>query len=140
MNVDNIDWNMMKYIGDALIDAHIVLNLVTNNWSEKGLMLIDNDFSEWTFGNYKWDNNKKETHPYIGCNGDRMTHVAKGIIGIRMDGIEDVKYHNLNVYNLYEYSDLGSDKCGKYWDEDFKQFEGKGHFLQNVPYLYGYTG
>lgn len=60
-------------------------------------MLIDNEFIEWTLGEYKWDNLKQDKHPYIGCNGDRMTHINKGIIGIRMDSVENIKYNGLNT-------------------------------------------
>ena len=59
---------------------------------------------------------------------------------MRLDGVENVAFRGLDVYNLYESSSIGSVKCGDYWDGDFGHFEGGGHFYQRVPYLYGFTG
>jgi len=57
-----------------------------------------------------------------------------------MDGVENVVFKNLEIYDLHEKSDLGSELCGDYWDCDPLAFTGQGHFLQNSPYFYGYTG
>ena len=56
-----------------------------------------------------------------------------------MDGVDDVSFRNLEIFELHEYSALGSDLCGEYWDSN-SIFNGGGHFLQNTPYFYGYTG
>ena len=79
-------------------------------------------------------------HPYIGCNDDAMTMAPKGVIGVRMDGADEVEFQHLDIYNLRESSDPGSRVCGDYWDADFSRFEGGGHPFQSPPYLYGYTG
>ena len=57
-----------------------------------------------------------------------------------MDGVENVKFRNLEISELEEQSALGSELCGKYWDEDSRFFDGGGHFLTNTPYFYGFTG
>ena len=59
-----------------------------------------------------------------------------------MDGVDEVKFTDLEIYDLHEASPLGSELCGEYWDgtEELGNFEGGGHFLQNTPYFYGYTG
>jgi len=41
---------------------------------------------------------------------------------------------------LREYSSIGSDLCGEYFDGHYTKFIGGGNTLQNEPYLYGYTG
>jgi len=72
-----------------------------------------------------------------------MGHVPKGIIGIRMDGVEDVTFDGLTITGLHEQSLKGSELCGEYWDgnsKGFTRFFGQGNTLQNEPYLYGYTG
>lgn len=69
-----------------------------------------------------------------------MAHVPKGVIGIRMDGVEGVSFKNLEISDLTEQSEMGSTVCGVYWDEMFQKFMGGGNTLQNAPYLYGYTG
>ena len=57
-----------------------------------------------------------------------------------MDGVENVQFRNLEIRELEERSALGSELCGKYWDEDSRFFDGGGHFLTNTPYFYGFTG
>ena len=140
LGYDNIPWDHVSYIGDVLIDAHITMDLCTNDWGEKGLMVIGQTFSNWALGKHKWDPTDPNLHPFLGCNGDRMTHSAKGTMGIRIDGVENIKFNNLNIYNLYEKSPIGLTLCSEYWDGNMENFFGTGHFLQNTPYLYGYTG
>ena len=57
-----------------------------------------------------------------------------------MDGVENVVFKNLEIYDLHEMGDLGSEVCGDYWDPEPLTFTGQGHFNQNSPYFYGYTG
>ena len=62
-----------------------------------------------------------------------------------MDGVDDVSFSNLEIYDLFEGSPLGSDLCGEYWTNVHTQafgqrFQGGGHHSQNTPYFYGYTG
>lgn len=57
-----------------------------------------------------------------------------------MDGVDNVNFRDLDIYDLKEQSPLGSELCGEYWDEDSRFFNGGGHFLTNTPYFYGYTG
>ena len=63
-----------------------------------------------------------------------------GVMGIRMDGVENVMFRDLTISGLEEKGDRGSDLCGDYWDGVFTMFRGRGNTLQNTPYLYGYTG
>jgi len=90
-------------------------------------------------GEDTWNDDISWNHPYLGCNVDRMGHIPKGLIGIRMDGVEDVVFENLEIYNLQESSPLGSELCGEYW-ESVTLFEGGGNVFQNTPYYSGYTG
>ena len=60
-----------------------------------------------------------EDRAYLGCNNDRMSHVPKGLVGIRMDGVESVTFDDLEIGDLHELSPLGSDLCGQYWDGMF---------------------
>merc|ERR550525_1943432 len=138
-----IEWETVTYVGSALTDAEILLSLVTNDWEELGLVFMENDFGLWAQGEVVWSETdpKGFDHPFIGCNVDRMGHVPKGIIGVRMDGVEDVTFTDLTISGLHEQSLRGSELCGEYFDEaGFKTFMGKGNTLQNAPYLYGYTG
>ena len=133
------EWRQIQYVGTPLTDAHVALSLAAIDWGQQGMMLMDDEFQRWALGKHEFTA-KREGHPYLGCNNDRMSHVPKGVVGLRMDGVEDVVFSDLQIYDLAEYSDLGSELCGPYWDEKHDKFDGGGHFLQNAPYLYGYTG
>lgn len=100
---------------------------------------MENNFTDWAQGTFSFSDARMSS-PKIGCNVDRMGHVPKGIIGIRMDGVENVVFNGLTITDLHEQSKRGSDLCGEYWDETFTNFMGMGNTLQNAPYLYGYTG
>merc|ERR1719203_2711083 len=114
------------------------------------MMWLGYDFADWALGKTQWvdDDNVTETidptwrmaHPYLGCNNDRMSHAPKGVLGIRMDGVDDLSFHNVEVYDIYEVGTMGSELCGDYWDEQSQYFDGGGHFLQKTPYYYGFTG
>ena len=137
----NMSWIEAHYIGSHLTDAFMAVALSTSDWSEMGLLYVEgptmsaDKLLEWAVGQYTFD----FANPVLGCNNDRMTHAPKGVLGIRMDGVNDVSFTNLEIADLYEGSPLGSELCGEYWEGDMK-FDGGGHFLQNTPYFYGYTG
>jgi len=133
-------WSEAHYVGSALTDAEIALHLATDDWGEQGLLVIDDQFVKWTKGLHQWDDDDRLGHPYLGCNNDRMAHVPKGVIGIRMDGVENVVFDGLEISDVVETSALGNEVCGAYWDGLFQRFMGEGNTLQNAPYLYGYTG
>lgn len=72
-------------------------------------------------------------------------HVASGVIGVRIDGVEGVSFDGLHISNLREHSGLGSHFCGEYWEvscdsSDSDHNYGGANMFQNAPYLYGYTG
>ena len=140
--LDNMDWSKATYIGDTLTDAHIAMTLSTNDWGELQLIMMDDDFLKWTQGKHQYSMDEDALHPQIGCNNDRMTHLAKGVMGIRMDGVEEIVYNNLNIHDIYEYGGLGSNLCGEYWTNSdiFLSPAIGGHFLQRAPYAIGYTG
>jgi len=135
-----MNWTEAKYVGSALTDSFIALALATSDWGEKSLLWISDDFIAWSLGLDSWDYTDKVSRPYLGCNNDRMSHAPKGVQGIRMDGVENVAFRNLEIADLVESSPLGTELCGPYWDEDDRSFDGGGHFLTNTPYFYGYTG
>jgi hypothetical protein len=141
----DIVWSETEYVGSALMDSYIALHQATNNsnWGELGQMFMG-EIANWaTGGGYVWSDESTDDgqgNPYLGCNNDRMTHVPKGVVGIRMDGVDGVTFDGLEIYDLREYSDLGSELCGEYWEPQMLAFVGEGHFLQNGPYFQGYTG
>jgi len=106
---------------------------------ELGQSLIPEKMSSWVLGDYEWNDENDNDTPYLGCNVDRMGHTPKGVMAIRMDGVEDVNIDGLEIYNLQESSPLGSELCGNY-STFVKLFKGGGNVFQNTPYYSGYTG
>merc|ERR1712130_458513 len=104
-----------------------------------GQSLIPEKMSSWVLGHYEWNDENDNDTPYLGCNVDRMGHTPKGVMAIRMDGVEDVNIDGLEIYNLQESSPLGSELCGNY-STFVKLFKGGGNVFQNTPYYSGYTG
>merc|ERR1719361_1728224 len=143
---ENVDWANVKYVGSALSDAEITLKMIGQDWGDLALVYLTDDFTNWAIDNHSWPSSDNASFaddtPYFGCNNDRMGHVPKGIIGIRMDGVEDVVFKDLSITDIHEQGHIGSDLCGDYWDDDaeFRSFFGGGNTLQNTPYMYGYTG
>ena len=121
-----------------LTDVTITINMVVNDWAISGFSRITEDFYKWTIGEYIYTGQDASAGAkgignydarYIGCNNERMTHVVKGVMGIPMEGAEDMRITNLEIGDLHEYSELGSYAGGEYWDETVTSFTGKGHFL-----------
>ena len=80
---DNIKWSEMQYVGTPLTDAIVAMSAASDDWGEMGLMWVTDHFSGWALGQYQWNDDGQvltdESHPYLGCNNDRMTHVPKGV-------------------------------------------------------------
>ena len=79
---DDLDWTQVSYVGNALMDSFIALGMATTDWGEMGMFYMEgtafgqyDGFGQWTLGQNTFSN---FTHPYLGCNNDRMTHVPKG--------------------------------------------------------------
>ncbi len=59
------------------------------------------------------------------CNGDRMHHVNKGTLGMKLDGCNRVTIENCSVKNIDNDSVMGSEFCGPY---------DVSHQGQEIPY------
>lgn len=75
---DGISWSEVEYKGSPLTDAVVLLGIATDDWAEKNVLLLGDDFMAWALGDNQWDDEDEEGHPYLGCNNDRMGHVPKG--------------------------------------------------------------
>ena len=111
----------IKYYGNPLSDAQVALGIFSepffSNWGLRSEP--DNTRGKETF--YRWATDsgyKYDSLPNCArfvCNADCMFHLNKGIIGIRLDGIENSIIKNLDIKNLYNESPLGSYACGSYY-------------------------
>ena len=86
----NID-EMAKhnYVGSVLTDAYIAMGTLSDDWNYLGFLQIsrNDDFSltKWTQGEGIGDDTWR-----FGCNQDIMGHSGKGLIGLRVDGVNDL--------------------------------------------------
>ena len=74
---DGIVWSEVEYRGSPLTDAILTLGMITDDWNELNVLLLD-DLPEWALGENPWDDEDEKGHPYLGCNNDRMSHASKG--------------------------------------------------------------
>merc|ERR1712113_588232 len=101
----------------------------------------NSELIKWAFGDDPYYKNiissdnintEQQLNELVTCNGDIMQHPLKGIIGMKISGVSNVQFKgNINIYNLYDSSNLGSTLCGQYT---------KANFGQQLPYSYGFSG
>ena len=75
---EDIDWTKVEYVGTALTDAFIALGLSTEDWGQKSLLWLSDDFNDWALGRHSWSYSADDARPWFGCNNDRMSHAPKG--------------------------------------------------------------
>jgi len=135
--LDN-DFSETSYIGNALTDAFIAMNKLSDNWNYLGGMMIKNDVT------VPWAEDEAGFYDDWGfaCNVDPMLHSGKGILGFRMDGVKDVEINGLEIYNLHDATPLGRSECGEYegYEEISVNRENGGHFRQLFPIQVGFSG
>jgi len=125
------------YKGNALTDAYIAMNKLSDNWGYLGGMMIKNSVT------VAWAENEASFYDSwaFACNVDPMLHSGKGILGFRMDGVKDVEINGLEIYNLLDQTPLGRTECGAYdtfWAGPSRT--AGGHFRQLEPVQVGFSG
>ena len=142
----NEDYKDFEYVGSALSDAYLYLSSIDikNEFSYLGFMEVtfidfenDNeirsDLIDWVNGN-----GVPRTDWVFSCNQDIMGHSGKGLLGLRLDGVDTVEINDIKIENLYEKSAMGSYACGEYFG--FSKETGGGHFKQRLPMQSGFSG
>jgi len=123
------------YVGNLMTDIYLAMNKLSDNFGYLQMQMLKND------GLVAWAVGAKSLDPddiTVTCNADVMTHSGKGIAGFRVDGVDNVVVSNLEIYELYDYSTVGSEKCGEY-EAGGGNIQG-GHFLQKRPMQMGFSG
>lgn len=131
-----------EYVGDLVTDVHLAYYKFAYNdwdfWPGTPYYGDNGELVEWAFGDdEKYKNvistdlirSEEDLDELVTCNGDRMQHPLKGIVGIKITGVDNVKFKgDVIVENLYDSSELGSTLCGPYT---------KANFGQQLPYSLG---
>eukprot|EP01083_Nonionella_stella_P170654 581272_1 len=111
-NSNGFALNRVKYIGNPLSDAQIALFLY------KDYITNGNDYG---FGSYlssyfiDWALDETVSLPTcvaLKCDSDIMLHTNKGIVGLRMDGIENAQIRNIDITHLENTSPFVWYSCG----------------------------
>ena len=106
---DPTNLRYIKYIGNPLADAQIALAIHGDSGTLFGSSL-SSELLSWAQGLSTFPSSCSD----FVCNGDVMFHSNKGVVGLRMDGIEDAIIVDLSVSNLTNESPLVCAACGSY--------------------------
>lgn len=131
------------YAGDLVTDVHFAYyRAAYDDWDFfPGTPYYgdDGELAAWAFGDEGSGEvvssaamRREELEALVTCNGDRMQHPLKGVVGIKVTGVADVVLRGrIEVSALRDASDLGSTLCGAY---------DKANFGQQPPFSLGYSG
>ena len=131
-----------QYVGDIVTDIHFAYYKFAYNdwdlWPGTPYYGDDGELVKWAFGDDELYadivssdriQTEEQLNELVTCNGDRMQHPLKGIVGIKVSGVSNVQFKgSVTVENLYDSSTLGSNLCGPYT---------KANFGQQNPYSFG---
>ena len=131
-----------EYVGDLVTDVHLAYYKFAYNdwdfWPGTPYYGDNGELVEWAMGDddtyadiisSDMITSEEELAELVTCNGDRMQHPLKGIIGIKISGVTNVQFKgDIKIQNLYDSSELGSSLCGPYT---------KANFGQQLPYSIG---
>jgi len=104
----------IEYVGNVVADAQIALSQFCDSTSRSFCFLttISPELSNWAFDSVA--NPFPSQCADIICNGDIMFHTNKGIMGARIDGIENTQIIDMTISDLVNSSPLVSNACGSY--------------------------
>ncbi len=142
MTDDFNNLNTAKYIGNAYEDimmAIVILNDEISMNSEEGWsFLYTTQVEDWVKDWVQYGDGSAESGTNlerwldIHCGTDIQVHSVKDIIGVRIDGANNLNINGLNIYDLQSISELGSMRCGEY---DTPMIAGEQPYIQP-----GYNG
>ena len=116
------DLSLLNYVGNVLSDAQIALYLYGDYVQEETDYAFGSYISpyllQWAVADYVFhEDDTGGLLPQCGgfvCNGDIMFHTNKGVVGLRVDGIDDVSIDGVIIRKLENLSPPGSFACGNY--------------------------
>lgn len=100
------------YKGNVLSDAQMFLGKYAANMSHKGTLSVDQACVQWAEGDIDMQALMKDRQ-FI-CNGDSMFHTNKGVLGLKIDGINRFGIRNMIVRDTGNSGIWGSTACGEY--------------------------
>lgn len=119
LTTSSLDETVATYTGNVLANAQALVAKAKLN-GEFASSFLNADRSSITQEILDWIENTATLDTLISgpsdylCNGDTMFHVNKGVIGFKMDGVENVKLQDTSASNLENLGSAGSADCGNY--------------------------
>lgn len=124
-----------QYIGSAVTDIHIAMYYWGredfDNWAGIPFFGFGDKMVEWARGHFpEYISSNDRTQFGFYCNEDAMFHPAKGLLALKISGVEGVEMNNVKIENLQDETPLGSNLCGVIDQPQHGQY----HFAQQLPY------
>jgi len=135
---DAIDWNAVssetadpstaRYLGDAYTDVTFAMDKLSDSWYVLNSLYINDAMQRFVF-----DGDAQRMKFHGGCGSDIQLHSSKGAIGLRIDGVQNVRLENVSISDIWNDADLGSSQwCGEY--------EAPNVGNEDIDIQYGYSG
>jgi hypothetical protein len=102
-----------QYQGNALLDAQIAIGKYGKG-SQRGATTVmdpDGEFIDWAL-------NGTPLNGELSCNQDAMRHLNKGIIGLRIEEVNNVDLNNVEISYINNWGKKGTYICGSYTGPD----------------------
>lgn len=100
------------YKSNVLSDAQTFLGKYVSSLVHKGTLSVDSNFVKWAEGEINMETLMKDR--VFLCNGDSMFHTNKGVLGLKVDGINRFGIRNMIVRGIANSGHWGSTSCGEY--------------------------
>jgi len=125
----------VKYVGDIVTDVHFAMYAFGKDdfdyWPGIPYFGMNEEMLAWAKGeNDDFVSSANDELLSVYCNCDAMFHPSKGLLGLKVSGVDNVKLNGVWIENLVDFTDFGHDLCGKH---DLY------HFSQQSPYQIGYS-
>jgi len=101
------------YTGNPWTDCVVALRYFSNDWWYLGRLAMPDDVVEWATSGESFDDVVTVNNE---CNFDTLGHVMKGVVGLKMEYLENSYIKDLAISNLINIGSLGSTVCGAYQD------------------------
>jgi len=133
---ENVD-SFPQYKGSPVTDAHIAMYFWGrsdfDNWAGIPFFGDGDKMLEWATGAHpEW---VREDSFGFYCNEDAMFHPSKGLLAVKISGVEGVSVDGLVIEDIQDETPMGSELCGAM---DFPS-HGMYHFAQQAPYQVGFS-
>jgi len=107
-----------------------------DNWAGIPFFGFGDKMVEWSRGHFPEYISSNDRGAFgFYCNEDAMFHPGKGLLALKISGVEGVVMNDVQIENIQDETPLGSDLCGVMDQPKHGQY----HFAQQLPYQVGFS-